>query len=78
LKVLVVASGFQGVEIRSRSPIPEDGRLRRLPPVPAPSPGASREAQLLAQLVEAFNLNMERLNDRMFTHLDYAVVARRG
>lgn len=75
LKYLVVANGFRDVEVRFRSPIPEDGRLRRLPPQPAPDPEASREARLLREIVEAFNLNMERLNDRMFTHLDYAVVA---
>jgi hypothetical protein len=27
-----------------------------------------------AALVEAFNLSIERLNDRLFTHLDYAVI----
>jgi O-antigen chain-terminating methyltransferase len=78
LKFLVVASGFSDVEVRFRSPIPEDGRLRRLPTVATPPPSASREAQLLAQLVDAFNLNMERLNDRMFTHLDYAVIGTRA
>lgn len=78
LKFLTVASGFRDVEVRYRSPIPEDGRLRRLPPQPAPAAGAPQESRVLADLVEAFNLNMERLNDRMFTHLDYAVVGVRG
>jgi O-antigen chain-terminating methyltransferase len=78
LKFLVVASGFTDVDVRFRSPIPEESRLRRLPPIPAPPAEAPRDAQLLAQLVDAFNLNMERLNDQMFTHLDYAVIARRA
>jgi SAM-dependent methyltransferase len=77
LKYLVVANGFHEVDVRFRSAIPEDGRLRHLPPLPDPQPDASPESRVLADLVAAFNLNMERLNDRMFTHLDYAVVARR-
>lgn len=78
LKYLVVANGFRDVEVRFRSPIPEDGRLRRLPAQPAPPPDAPPEVRLLAEIVQAFNLNMERLNDRMFTHLDYAVVGVRA
>jgi len=78
LKYLVVANGFRDVEMRFRSPIPEDGRLRRLPAQPAPRPDAPHEVRLLAEIVQAFNLNMERLNDRMFTHLDYAVVGVRA
>jgi SAM-dependent methyltransferase len=76
LKFLVVAAGFTDVETRFRTPIPEGDRLRRVAAMPAPSAGdASRR---LYDLIEAFNLNMERLNDRIFTHLDYAIVARRG
>ncbi|MGH9311908.1 MAG: class I SAM-dependent methyltransferase [Vicinamibacterales bacterium] len=78
LKFLVLASGFSDAEVRFRTPIPEEDRLRRLAPVADPPPSAPPEARRLAELVSAFNLNMERLNDRLFTHLDYAVVARRG
>jgi hypothetical protein len=42
-----------------------------------PAPSAGGDANRLYGLIEAFNLNMERLNDRIFTHLDYAIVARR-
>jgi hypothetical protein len=33
---------------------------------------------MVSPLIEAFNLNMERLNDRLFTHLDYAVLGVRA
>jgi SAM-dependent methyltransferase len=77
LKFLVLANGFGEAEIRFRTPIPEADRLRRVAPLPDPPPSASHDARRFAELVAAFNLNMELLNDRLFTHLDYAVVARR-
>jgi O-antigen chain-terminating methyltransferase len=70
LKFLVVASGFGEVDVRFRTPIPESDRLQRVA-------SGSTSGDLRA-LVDAFNLNVERLNDRLFTHLDYAIVARRG
>ena len=76
LKFLVIAAGFTDVETRFRTPIPEGDRLRRVAAMPAPSAGG--DASRLYGLIEAFNLNMERLNDRNFTHLDYAIVARRA
>lgn len=71
LKFLAVASGFTGVQVQFRTPIREADRLRRLQPSRDDDPR-------LAELVEAFNLNMERLNDRLFTHLDYAVIGTRA
>jgi hypothetical protein len=32
----------------------------------------------LRDLAEAFNANMEKLNARMFTHMDYAVVGQKA
>ncbi len=72
LKYLVVANGFQSVEVRFRTAIPESDRLHR---VAAATGNASPQ---LKALVDAFNLNMERLNDRIFTSLDYAIVGVRG
>jgi SAM-dependent methyltransferase len=71
LKFLVVAGGFGEVKVRFRTPVPESDRLQRI------ELGAVEKGELRA-LIDAFNLNMERLNDRLFTHLDYAIVARRG
>lgn len=71
LKYLVTASGFTRVSVEFRSPVaPQD----RLQPVAAPE-GADAA---LRDLAEAFNANVEKLNARMFTHMDYAVVARRS
>ncbi|HEY0872228.1 MAG TPA: class I SAM-dependent methyltransferase [Vicinamibacterales bacterium] len=62
LKYLVMASGFTKVSVEFRSPVPEHERLQ---------PIASGDAEL----VETFNENVRKLNARMFTHMDYAVVA---
>ena len=32
---------------------------------------------LLIEMAEAFNANVDKLNARMFTHMDYAVVAQK-
>jgi SAM-dependent methyltransferase len=71
LKFLVVASGFQRIELRLLSPYPGDARLQhaQVPP----------EANSLgmANLAHAFNENVDKLNAVMFSFLDYAVVGER-
>ncbi|MFL6279057.1 MAG: class I SAM-dependent methyltransferase [Vicinamibacterales bacterium] len=67
LKYLVVASGFSGARVEFRSPVREEDKLQ-----PFAAPTAS--ALPLADLAEAFNANVEKLNARMFTYLDYAVI----
>jgi O-antigen chain-terminating methyltransferase len=67
LKYLVVASGFGGARVEFRSPVPEHDKLQSFA---APSTGAAT----LSDLAEAFNANVEKLNARMFTFLDYAVI----
>jgi SAM-dependent methyltransferase len=69
LKYLVSASGFTRTRIEFRSPVAAEDRLQ-----PIAVAGAERA---LADLAEAFNANVEKLNSRMFTFLDYAVVAER-
>jgi SAM-dependent methyltransferase len=71
LKYLVTASGFTGTSIEFRSPIPEQDRLQ---PVALPA-GADAT---LADVVEAFNGNAAKLNARMFTYLDYAVIGEKA
>ena len=71
LKYLVVASGFTTAQIEYRSPIPPQDRLQ---PIAAPA-GADAT---LADLAEAFNSNVEKLNARIFTYMDYAVVATKA
>jgi SAM-dependent methyltransferase len=70
LKYLVLASGFSRADIEYRSPVPPHDRLQRVA-------AADESSQVLADLIEAFNANVEKLNARMFTHLDYAVIGTR-
>ena len=71
LKYLVVASGFSNAAIEFRSPVPEQDKLQ---PVLLPT-GADL---VVSELAEAFNGNVEKLNSRMFTYLDYAVIGTRA
>jgi 2-polyprenyl-3-methyl-5-hydroxy-6-metoxy-1,4-benzoquinol methylase len=66
LKYLLVASGFEHVEIRFRSPYPEHEKLQRVA-------GAA-----LGDAADVLNANAEKINRLLFTHLDYAAVARRA
>ena len=66
LKYLLVASGFQQIDIRYRSPYPEHDKLQ---------PIGSHAA--LGDAVDTLNANVERVNRLLFTWLDYAAVGRR-
>jgi hypothetical protein len=68
LQYLLLASGFNRVEITYRSPVGD-----KLQAVAAPREGAG---ETLDELIAAFNRNVERLNARMFTYLDYAAIGR--
>jgi SAM-dependent methyltransferase len=68
LKYLVTASGFTRADIEFRSPVALQDRLQTI--------AATTEA-MDPEMVEAFNANMEKLNARLFTFMDYAVVARK-
>jgi 2-polyprenyl-3-methyl-5-hydroxy-6-metoxy-1,4-benzoquinol methylase len=70
LKYLVTASGFSRVAIEFRSPVPPQDRLQAIA-VPAGADVSMRD------LAETFNGNVEKLNARMFTHMDYAIVAEK-
>jgi SAM-dependent methyltransferase len=67
LKYLVVASGFTRAAIEFRSPVPAQDRLQPIAVPRGSTPGFS-------DLAEAFNANVEKLNSRIFSYLDYAVV----
>jgi hypothetical protein len=66
----VTASGFSSATIEYRSPVAAHDRLQ---PVAV---DRSRHPEF-EDLVDTFNANVEKLNMRMFTYLDYAIVARR-
>jgi 2-polyprenyl-3-methyl-5-hydroxy-6-metoxy-1,4-benzoquinol methylase len=65
LKFLLIATGFQQVEVRYRAPYPDHEKLQRLA-----SPG-------LGDVAETLNANVDKLNSLLFTYLDYAAVGRR-
>ncbi|HSK09752.1 MAG TPA: methyltransferase domain-containing protein, partial [Vicinamibacterales bacterium] len=71
LRYLMSAGGFDPVEIRYSSPYPREHKLR---PVPLSVLGHAPD---LADLVEAFNGNVEKLNALIFTHLDYAGIGQK-
>lgn len=70
LKYLVVASGFTAARVEFRSPVPPEDKLQAFA---APAGTAA-----LDDLAEAFNANVEKLNARMFTYLDYAVIGEKS
>jgi 2-polyprenyl-3-methyl-5-hydroxy-6-metoxy-1,4-benzoquinol methylase len=71
LKYLVEASGFSRADVQFRAPVSAADHLVTVEPVNA----ASGEA--LSRLAKAVNDHAEKLNRRLFSHMDYVVVARR-
>ena len=67
LQYLLVASGFQHVEITYSAPYPDSDKLQPVPPTPS-----------LGESINTLNANVERLNNLLFTWLDYAAVGRRA
>ena len=70
MKYLVLASGFTRAEIEYRTPVGPEDRLQKIAVM------ESTDAAL-ADMVEAFNANVDKLNARIFTHLDYAIIGSR-
>jgi SAM-dependent methyltransferase len=66
LKYLLIASGFQHVDVRYSAPYPEHDKLQPI------APHAS-----LGNAVDTLNASVERLNGLLFTWLDYAAIGRR-
>jgi SAM-dependent methyltransferase len=66
LRYLLVASGFQRVEIRYRAPYPEQHKLQPVSATPA-----------TAEWAATLNENADKLNRLLFTYLDYAAVGYR-
>jgi O-antigen chain-terminating methyltransferase len=67
LRYLVEAAGFSSVDVQFRRPVSGADRLER---VSAPDPQ-------LAGLAAAINDHADKLNARLFSSMDYVVVARR-
>ena len=75
LKYLIAAGGFQRTSIRYSAPYPEHAKLQHvalaaLPDGDAPSDGLHAADDVL-------NENVDKLNDLLFTHMDYAAIGER-
>ncbi len=70
LQYLVIASGFSRVDVEYRSPIPSEHKLQ-----PIVLPQAAEPA--LVEMAETINANVDKLNGRIYSHLDYAVIGAR-
>jgi 2-polyprenyl-3-methyl-5-hydroxy-6-metoxy-1,4-benzoquinol methylase len=67
LRYLVNASGFQKVSVRFSVPYPETSKLQNVLPAPD-RPGG---------IEDVLNENVAKLNELLFTYLDYAVIGER-
>lgn len=70
LRYLVQASGFTTVEVQYRAEVRESDRLDRVS-MPEGAPAQ------LGGVVAALNAHADKLNARLFSSMDYAIVARR-
>ncbi len=75
LAYLLRASGFVGVSIVYRSPVPDAAKLRRAEVDPALA--ATPAGQAVSTLADALNQHAELLNGLIFAEQDYAAIARR-
>jgi SAM-dependent methyltransferase len=66
LRFLLLATGFQRLEIRYSAAYPDHEKLQPIPPTAA-----------LADSVETLNANVEKINRLLFTFLDYAAIGQR-
>ena len=66
LKYLLIAAGFQRVEISYQVPYPDGDKLQSVPQHP-----------MLADTINTLNRNVEKLNGLLFTWLDYAAIGYR-
>lgn len=71
LRFMAQAAGFSSVDVQYRSPVREADRLERVNRPDGIEPPALREA------IDALNANAGKLNARLFSYMDYALIARR-
>jgi 2-polyprenyl-3-methyl-5-hydroxy-6-metoxy-1,4-benzoquinol methylase len=70
LRYLVQAAGFTHPAIQYRSPVAEGDKLDTVP-------NLARAEDTVASVVRALNDHADKLNGRLFSFMDYVVVARR-
>jgi O-antigen chain-terminating methyltransferase len=69
LRHLVQSAGFSGVDVQYRAPVADEDRLAQVT-------GSGLDASL-APLVRAIDDHARKLNSRLFSNMDYAVIGRR-
>lgn len=69
LKYLVQASGFRDVDVQYRVPVSDGDKLAHVPEMPG--------HPQLAPIAAAINAHADTLNARLFSSMDYVVIARR-
>ena len=72
LRYLVESSGFTAVDVQFRSPVGDGDRLPRVKML-----GDEALPRNLAQIADAVNAHADKLNARLFSSMDYVVIARR-
>ena len=72
LRYLVQASGFTSVDVQYRAPVTSGDRLDHV----AADPSIAAQPAL-ARVAAAVNANADKHNARLFSSMDYAVIARR-
>jgi hypothetical protein len=77
LRYLLVASGFQRVELRYSAPFPDESKLQPFPTAQPATSGEPVPDQPLSEAATVFNDNVVKLNSLLFTYLDYAVIGER-
>lgn len=75
LHYLTQASGFSSVAVQFRAPVADADRLQHVPLLP-PREGKEHNP-ILVDLVDIVNSHADKLNARLFTYMDYAIVARK-
>ena len=75
LRYMVQASGFTTAAVQFRAPVADADKLQHVPMLP-PREGKEHNP-ILVDLVDIVNSHTDKLNARMFTFMDYAVIARR-
>jgi hypothetical protein len=70
----VQASGFSAVDVRFRRPVSDSDRLER---VARPTGPAREGTDDVAMLANVLNGHADKLNARLFSSMDYVVIARR-
>ena len=78
LQYMVRASGFERVEIRYRSPLPEHVKLKSIAPQDIARWSSDPSSQVVSALAQTVNANSGTLNTLLFGYQDYAVIGYRS